>query len=233
MEDEDYTWTDTSNNTDAEEDIIAVEAAIEATEQDEDDDDDEIWFNDNLIVNFPSGVSISSTQFTAAAAAGSGNSHSTANANMPSNATTNADAAERTNSAGSNNATGSATTTPNNPSAATTAGDDGAKPSFYFGSSSFSLRSRKEVAALVNAECCQGGQTPDLDSIMDTLFHPGTAIDNPDNIEWVRWLIAGGRTPQEFVKIGKFLYQFINKLVIIIIQHYEYILHDKLRTQLT
>lgn len=84
-----------------------------------------------------------------------------------------------------------------------TGGDAGAKASFFFGASSFSLRSRKEVAALINTECCRGGPTPDLDSIMDTLFNPGTAIDNPDNIEWIRWLIAGGRTPQEFVKIGK------------------------------
>uniref|UniRef100_A0A6P4F644 E3 ubiquitin-protein ligase n=1 Tax=Drosophila rhopaloa TaxID=1041015 RepID=A0A6P4F644_DRORH len=87
-----------------------------------------------------------------------------------------------------------------NPSSSSS-GDAGAKPSFFFGASSFSLRSRKEVAALINTECCRGSPTPDLDSIMDTLFNPGTPIDNLDNIEWIRWLIAGGRTPQEFVKI--------------------------------
>ncbi|TDG40590.1 hypothetical protein AWZ03_012987 [Drosophila navojoa] len=81
------------------------------------------------------------------------------------------------------------------------AGNAGAKPSFFFSTSSFILRSRKEVAALINTECCRGSPTPDLDSIMDTLFNPGTPIDNPDNIEWIRWLIAGGRTPKEFVKI--------------------------------
>ncbi|XP_052850174.1 E3 ubiquitin-protein ligase Ubr3 isoform X2 [Drosophila gunungcola] len=92
-----------------------------------------------------------------------------------------------------------------NPASSTSSsstGDAGAKPSlFFFGASSFSLRSRKEVAALINTECCRGSPTPDLDSIMDTLFNPGTPIDNLDNIEWIRWLIAGGRTPQEFVKI--------------------------------
>ncbi|KAH8396030.1 hypothetical protein KR222_001911 [Zaprionus bogoriensis] len=85
--------------------------------------------------------------------------------------------------------------------AAAAAAAAGAKPSFFFGTSSFILRSRKEVAALINTECCRGGPTPDLDSIMDTLFNSGTPIDNPDNIEWIRWLIAGGRTPKEFVKI--------------------------------
>lgn len=80
----------------------------------------------------------------------------------------------------------------------------GAKPSFFFGTStSFSLRSRKEVAALINAECCRSEKTPELDAIVDKLFNPGTPIDNADNIEWIRWLIAGGRTPQEFVRIGK------------------------------
>lgn len=84
------------------------------------------------------------------------------------------------------------------------AGNAGAKPTFFFSTSSFILRSRKDVAALINTECCRGSPTPDLDSIMDTLFNPGTPIDNPDNIEWIRWLIAGGRTPKEFVKIGKY-----------------------------
>lgn len=62
---------------------------------------------------------------------------------------------------------------------------------------------RKDVAAIINAECCRGEHTPELDSIMDTLFNPSMPIDNPDNIEWIRWIIAGGRTPQEFIKIGK------------------------------
>lgn len=79
----------------------------------------------------------------------------------------------------------------------------GAKPSFCFESSTVFLGTRKEVATLVNAECCRGGPTPELNSIMDKLFNPTTPIGNPDNIEWIRWLIAGGRTPQEFVKIGK------------------------------
>ncbi|XP_017113090.1 E3 ubiquitin-protein ligase Ubr3 isoform X2 [Drosophila elegans] len=93
-------------------------------------------------------------------------------------------------------------TNPASSTSSSSTGDAGAKPSlFFFGASSFSLRSRKEVAALINTECCRGSPTPDLDSIMDTLFNPGTPIDNLDNIEWIRWLIAGGRTPQEFVKI--------------------------------
>ncbi|XP_073830136.1 ubr3 ubiquitin ligase [Musca autumnalis] len=86
-------------------------------------------------------------------------------------------------------------------SADSDSGAGGAVPSFFFDSSSFRSRTRKEVAALINAECCRGGPTPDLDYIMDRFFNPSTPIDNPDNISWIRWLIAGGRTIREFVKI--------------------------------
>lgn len=79
----------------------------------------------------------------------------------------------------------------------------GAVPSFSFDSSSLHSGTRKEVAALINAECCRGGPTPDLDYIMDLFFNPSTPIDNPDNISWIRSLIAGGRSIREFVKIGK------------------------------
>lgn len=78
----------------------------------------------------------------------------------------------------------------------------GAIPSYCF-DNPFRLRTRKEVAALINAECCRGGPTPDLNYIMDRFFNPSTPIDNPDNISWIRFLIAGGRTIKEFVKISK------------------------------
>lgn len=64
-------------------------------------------------------------------------------------------------------------------------------------------RRRKEISALINEECCRGGPTIELDTIMYALFHPERPIDYIANIEWVRWLIAGGRTPYDFVKIGK------------------------------
>lgn len=38
---------------------------------------------------------------------------------------------------------------------------------------------------------------------MDYLFHADERLDNPVSLEWVRWLIAGGRSPEEFATIGK------------------------------
>ncbi|XP_055914152.1 E3 ubiquitin-protein ligase Ubr3 isoform X3 [Eupeodes corollae] len=57
-----------------------------------------------------------------------------------------------------------------------------------------------EIGALVNVECCRNGPTPDLDAIMYHLFSPKEPIDNTDKMDWIRWLIAGGRTLEEFVK---------------------------------
>lgn len=63
--------------------------------------------------------------------------------------------------------------------------------------------SKKDASLIINSECCQNGPTPELDILMDYLFHPEERLDNPVSIEWVRWLIAGGRTPEEFASIGK------------------------------
>lgn len=70
--------------------------------------------------------------------------------------------------------------------------------------SSLMALSKKDASLIINSECCQNGPTPELDVLMDYLFHPEERLDNPVSIEWVRWLIAGGRTPEEFASIGKF-----------------------------
>lgn len=63
--------------------------------------------------------------------------------------------------------------------------------------------SKKDASLIINSECCQNGPTPELDILMDYLFPPDERLDNPVSIEWVRWLIAGGRTPEEFASIGE------------------------------
>lgn len=87
--------------------------------------------------------------------------------------------------------------------AASSSDHAGALPSYCFDISSVCARTRKDVAAIIVAECCSGGPTPDLNYIMERFFNPSIPIDNPDNISWIRWLIAGGRTISNFVKIGK------------------------------
>lgn len=196
------------------EDVEQVRETMMLQDDEEDDETSDVDLSSVAYV-LPANVSISPGTGTAAAGAGSsprtsggasaagpGNSHSPFH-DWDSSVDPPPPVPNRVGGGGGSGAASTGGSGGNNSGAST--GDSGAKPSFFFGTSSFSLRSRKEVAALINTECCRGSPTPDLDSIMDTLFNPGTPIDNPDNIEWIRWLIAGGRTPQEFVKIGKFL----------------------------
>lgn len=95
-----------------------------------------------------------------------------------------------------------------------------------FVAANLSKYARRDVGALINAECCAGDNTPELDSIMDTLFNPEKDIDNPENIEWVQWLLAGGRSPAEFVKIGKYRIDSRARLLFVYVV---YVCSEKLR----
>lgn len=59
-----------------------------------------------------------------------------------------------------------------------------------------------EGAAFINNECVNG-KTDYLNCVLDVILNPEKNIDNADHIEWCKWLIAGGRTPDEFASIGK------------------------------
>lgn len=49
-----------------------------------------------------------------------------------------------------------------------------------------------------------GGATTDLlDDFLNLILNPEELIDNTENIDWCKWLIAGGRTPSEFATIGE------------------------------
>lgn len=42
-----------------------------------------------------------------------------------------------------------------------------------------------------------------LQCVLDNLLNPAKAIDDWETIDWCKWLMAGGRTPDEFSSIGK------------------------------
>lgn len=60
----------------------------------------------------------------------------------------------------------------------------------------------REGAAFINNECVNG-KTEYLNCVLDVILNPEKNIDNLEHIEWCKWLIAGGRTPDEFASIGK------------------------------
>lgn len=57
-------------------------------------------------------------------------------------------------------------------------------------------------AAFINNECVNGRRKY-LDYVLDVILNPEKKIDDLDNINWCKWLIAGGRTPDDFANIGK------------------------------
>lgn len=42
-----------------------------------------------------------------------------------------------------------------------------------------------------------------LQQVLDNLLNPTKTIEDWDTIDWCKWLMAGGKTPDEFSSIGK------------------------------
>ncbi|XP_076232510.1 ubr3 ubiquitin ligase isoform X2 [Calliopsis andreniformis] len=62
-------------------------------------------------------------------------------------------------------------------------------------------KGKRDAAAYIHAEC--SNQTLDtgpqhLNELLDVLLNPSKSIDDSETIDWCRWLMAGGRTPEEF-----------------------------------
>ncbi|KAK0089869.1 hypothetical protein PV325_004892 [Microctonus aethiopoides] len=64
-------------------------------------------------------------------------------------------------------------------------------------------KGKPQAAAHIRDQCSNTGSGSDgrhrhLDELLDTLLSPGKAIDEWETIDWCKWLMAGGRTPDEF-----------------------------------
>lgn len=46
------------------------------------------------------------------------------------------------------------------------------------------------------------GSTQHLNELLDILLNPSKPIDDWETIDWCKWLMAGGRTPDEFASTG-------------------------------
>lgn len=95
-------------------------------------------------------------------------------------------------------------------------------------SSAYALmkRGKRGAAAIIAVDCCnvaaaaaqqqQGDNTSEadpaasalirchlLDNMLDILLNPYDAIGEWNNLDWLRWLMAGGKTLDEFSSAGK------------------------------
>lgn len=61
-------------------------------------------------------------------------------------------------------------------------------------------KGKRGAAAYIHAECSSGSPRH-LGPMLDVLLNPSKAIDEWETIDWCRWLLAGGRTPDEFATV--------------------------------
>lgn len=74
----------------------------------------------------------------------------------------------------------------------------------------------RDGAAFINNECVNG-KTEYLNCVLDVILNPEKNIENLDYIEWCKWLIAGGRSPDDFASKGK-----VNDTSVLQSTHHDY-----------
>lgn len=62
--------------------------------------------------------------------------------------------------------------------------------------------SKQHAAAYINRECMTNGRSETLDFMLDILLQPLVKIEDSENIDWIKWLVAGGRNFKDFSAIG-------------------------------
>uniref|UniRef100_A0A1B6CS83 E3 ubiquitin-protein ligase n=1 Tax=Clastoptera arizonana TaxID=38151 RepID=A0A1B6CS83_9HEMI len=62
-------------------------------------------------------------------------------------------------------------------------------------------KGKRGAAAHVSADCVNNTSPRLLNELLDILLNPRKAIDEWETIDWCKWLMAGGRTPDEFSSI--------------------------------
>lgn len=78
-------------------------------------------------------------------------------------------------------------------------------------------KGKRGAAAYIHADCASGSPQH-LGPLLDVLLNPSKAIDEWETIDWCRWLLAGGRTPDEFAAVGK--WDYYNSILIILYSYF-------------
>ena len=64
-------------------------------------------------------------------------------------------------------------------------------------------KGKRGAAVYVKAECSRTTDPQQLNELLDTLLNPQKPIDELETVDWIKWLIAGGKTPDEFASTGQ------------------------------
>lgn len=67
-------------------------------------------------------------------------------------------------------------------------------------------KGKRGAAAFINDEMIYSNGKPSSDkltALLRTILDPDSQIDDTENIDWCKWIIAGGRTLTDFAATGK------------------------------
>lgn len=64
-------------------------------------------------------------------------------------------------------------------------------------------KGKRAAASYIHADCSNNTSPKHLNDVLDNLLNPAKSIDEWETIDWCKWLMAGGRTPDEFSSTGK------------------------------
>jgi hypothetical protein len=67
-------------------------------------------------------------------------------------------------------------------------------------------KGKRGAAAYVHSECASTPSPQNLNELLDIILNPSKSIDEWETIDWCKWLMAGGRTPDEFSTTGNIIF---------------------------
>lgn len=63
-------------------------------------------------------------------------------------------------------------------------------------------KGKRGAAVYVQAECSRTTDPSHLKELLHSLLNPQKPIDELETVDWIKWLIAGGKTPAEYASTG-------------------------------
>jgi hypothetical protein len=69
-------------------------------------------------------------------------------------------------------------------------------------------KGKRNTAAAIHQELSANGYSETLNILLDDLLSPDKDFNDSDNIEWCKWIIASGKSPNDFSSQGKFGTEF-------------------------
>lgn len=70
---------------------------------------------------------------------------------------------------------------------------------------SLKQQGKKATASVIHQELSSNGHSETLNIMLDDLLSPDKLITDTDNIEWCKWIIASGKSPNDFSTQGEFI----------------------------